>query len=333
VQESYPLALGLNACHMLGIDPADMFRQASLGDLDPKQAALGVTAAQYVAAWEAMVRLAGREDLASQLGIAIARGPLVPVFLALDCAPDLESGLRRITRYKRLIGPTRMHVFSDDATLTVEYESRVPEPELPASMLALYLAFVVEKARLMTAQAMIPVAATLKASEDARQTLARHLGVMPRYIEKATLSFSRADVSAPFLSGGQGLWDAIEQDLERQLAAHARTSDKASKVVGALLTQLPLGHADMLAVCAELGVSRSTLQRRLRNDATTFQQILDTTRKDLALRYLTKSTLANEEISYLLAYSDPNSFLRNFRRWTGLTPSDVRRTAVEFGQW
>jgi AraC-like DNA-binding protein len=54
-------------------------------------------------------------------------------------------------------------------------------------------------------------------------------------------------------------------------------------------------------VCAELGVSRRTLQRRLRDEATTFQEILDTTRKDLALRYLTKSTLANEEISFLLA--------------------------------
>ena len=108
-----------------------------------------MNAAQYVAAWEAMVRLAGREDLPTQLGIAIARGPLVPVFLALECAPDLEQVLRRITRYKRLIGPTRMHVFGDDDKLAVEYESSTPELELPASMLALYLAFVVENGRLV----------------------------------------------------------------------------------------------------------------------------------------------------------------------------------------
>ena len=152
MQETYPLALGLNACRMLGIDPIDMLRQAGLGDLDPKQAALGVTAIQYVAAWDAMVCLAGRDDLPSQLGIAIARGPIVPVFLALDCAPDLEQGLRRITRYKSLIGPTRMHVFGDDAELTVEYDSSIPGLDLSASILALYLAFVVEKARLMTAR-------------------------------------------------------------------------------------------------------------------------------------------------------------------------------------
>ena len=65
---------------------------------------------------------------------------------------------------------------------------------------------------------------------------------------------------------------------------------------------------------------------------TTFQKILDKTRKDLALRYLTKSTLAIEEISHLLAYSDPNSFFRSFRRWTGSSPSDLRKTAGQVGQ-
>jgi hypothetical protein len=168
VQDTYPLALGLNACRMLGIDRADTLGQAGLGDLDPKQAALGVRVAQYVAAWEAMVSLSGRDDLPTQLRIAIARGPIVPVFLAMDCAPDLEHGLRRITWYRRLIGPTRRHVFGDDATLTVNRDSSAPGLELPASMLALHLTFVVEKARLMTTRPMISVAASLKAPEDMR---------------------------------------------------------------------------------------------------------------------------------------------------------------------
>ena len=103
-----------------------------------------------------------------------------------------------------------MHVFGDDAELTVEYDSSIPGLDLPASMSALYLAFVVEKARLMTAQPMVPVAATLRADEDARHTLARHLGVMPRYGEKATLSFrsrrcnGTISIRGPRVVGGDG---------------------------------------------------------------------------------------------------------------------------------
>lgn len=218
--------------------------------------------------------------------------------------------MRRITRYWCLIGPTRKHVFGDDATLTVEYVSSAPGLELPASMLALYLAFVVEKARLISARPMIPVAASVEAPEDRRHTLARYLAVMPRYGEMATLSFARADSTTSFRSEAQGLWHAMEQDLERQIAARARSSDLACKVVSALLTQLPLGHAYVFTIYAELGVSRSTPQRRLCDEATTFQEIFDTTCKDLALRYQTKSTLANKELAHLLAYSEPSSFFR-----------------------
>jgi AraC-like DNA-binding protein len=325
--ETYPLSLGLSACHMLGIDPLDMLNQAGLGHLELKQAANGVSAQDYIAAWTAMIDLTGRESMPIDLGIAIARGPVVPVFLALDCAPDLERGLRRITRYKRLIGPSRMHVFGDADNLTVEYESTEPWLELPSSMMALYLSFVAEKARLMTARSMIPVAATLKSEDKNRHALARQLGVLPMYGEKASLTYSRADATSPFLSSAQGLWEAMEQDLERQLTASVRASSMSSKVTSALLTQMPLGNADVVSICDDLGVSRSTMQRRLSDEQTTFQQILDDTREQLAVRYLTKSAFSNDEISYLLAYSDPNSFFRSFRRWTGLSPSEVRAKA------
>ena len=48
MQDTYPLALGLNACRMLGVDPADMLGQAGLGDFDPKQAALEVAVFEHI---------------------------------------------------------------------------------------------------------------------------------------------------------------------------------------------------------------------------------------------------------------------------------------------
>lgn len=329
LQETYPLSLGISACQMLGIDPLDMLSQAGLGHLDLKQAANGVSARQYVAAWASMIDLTGRADMPIDLGVAIARGPIVPVFLALDCAPNLENGLHRITRYKRLIGPSRMHVFGDTDSLTVEYVSAEPDLELPASMMALFLSFVAEKARLMTARPMVPITATLKGGENERHALARHLGVMPQNSDSASLTYTRADATNPFIGSAQELWEAMEQDLERQLASRVRTSSMSSKVASALMSQMPLGNADVTTICKELCVSPSTMQRHLRDEDTTFQDVLDKTRKRLAVRYLTKSMLSNDEISFLLAYSDPNSFFRSFRRWTGMSPGDVRAKAGE----
>ena len=63
--------------------------------------------------------------------------------------------------------------------------------------------------------------------------------------------------------------------------------------------------------------------RKLKEEGTTFQTLLDSTRADLAQAYL-KDGLNTEEISYLLAYRDPSSFYRAFHDWTGTTPARAR---------
>ncbi|MEM9159860.1 MAG: AraC family transcriptional regulator, partial [Verrucomicrobiota bacterium] len=65
-----------------------------------------------------------------------------------------------------------------------------------------------------------------------------------------------------------------------------------------------------------------------RAEGTTFQALLDDTRKELATRYLSDSGMANQEIAYLIGYKDSNAFQRAFRRWTGMTPQDMRASLM-----
>ncbi|XXT51298.1 AraC family transcriptional regulator [Sorangium sp. So ce542] len=61
------------------------------------------------------------------------------------------------------------------------------------------------------------------------------------------------------------------------------------------------------------------------DEGTSFQQILKETREALARHYLEKTSLPVAEISFLLGFSEPNSFYRAFRSWTGTTPDQARR--------
>mgnify|MGYP001804907975 CR=1 FL=1 len=91
---------------------------------------------------------------------------------------------------------------------------------------------------------------------------------------------------------------------------------------------LPAGEASVQAAAARLRLSTRSLQRQLKAEGTRFQQLLDATREDLARQYLTATELNIEEISYLLAYRDPNSFYRAFHIWTGQTPMSIRTAAT-----
>lgn len=78
-------------------------------------------------------------------------------------------------------------------------------------------------------------------------------------------------------------------------------------------------------VAEELGLNVRTLHRRLREESTTWQQILDGLRQELALGLLRDTDMTQSEIAEQLGYSDIRSFQRNFKRQNGRTPGEYRQ--------
>lgn len=78
-------------------------------------------------------------------------------------------------------------------------------------------------------------------------------------------------------------------------------------------------------VAEELGINARTLHRRLKEEGTTWQDILDGLRQELALGYLRNSEITQADIAERLGYSDIRSFQRNFKRRNGMTPGEYRK--------
>ncbi|EPZ84742.1 DNA-binding helix-turn-helix protein [Burkholderia cenocepacia K56-2Valvano] len=68
-----------------------------------------------------------------------------------------------------------------------------------------------------------------------------------------------------------------------------------------------------------------TLRRKLEAEGTSYSELLTSVRKALAIDYLSTTTLSTEDIALTLGFSDAVGFRHAFKRWTGTTPSDVRR--------
>jgi AraC-like DNA-binding protein len=77
-------------------------------------------------------------------------------------------------------------------------------------------------------------------------------------------------------------------------------------------------------VAKELGMSERTLQRRITDEGTTFRELLNETRRELARQYLGNELVEINEAAFLVGYEDPNSFYRAFRSWEGKTPAEWR---------
>jgi len=192
------------------------------------------------------------------------------------------------------------------------------------SLVASELVFMVRLIRMATREHIRPLEVTTPRPPEPQAAYEAYVGARVEVGTKHRLIFSAADAQRPFLMANAALWKTFEPELRRRLTELNADATMSERVHSCLLEALPAGQATMASVANKLAVSTRTLQRRLRSESTSFQQVLSTTREQLARHYLARSSLSCAEISFLLGFADPNSFFRAFYGWTGQTPESMR---------
>ncbi len=100
----------------------------------------------------------------------------------------------------------------------------------------------------------------------------------------------------------------------------SRTTDRVIQIL--LSGDLSRLRAD--SVAESLGMSGTTLRRRLRADHTCYQFLLDRARQYRCEQKLRQHWLPGKCLADELGYLEVNSFYRAFRRWTGLSYSEYK---------
>lgn len=100
------------------------------------------------------------------------------------------------------------------------------------------------------------------------------------------------------------------------------------KVEAAILPELHKGSLSMDRVAVALAMSRQTLYRRLKDEGVTFAEVHDDLRQRMARDYLRARKVSVNETAYLLGFSEASSFVRAFKRWTGMSPTAFRDLAA-----
>ncbi len=138
-------------------------------------------------------------------------------------------------------------------------------------------------------------------------------------------ALARETLDRPVRSRDPRLLSTADGLAQSALAAVVgRRGSLASALTARLETLLP-DRADIDGAARLVHMSPRTLQRRLDDEGTRFSEVLDTTRKDLAVRWLGDTGLSLTEIAYRLGFADLATFSRAFKRWTGKPPGMWRR--------
>ena len=114
--------------------------------------------------------------------------------------------------------------------------------------------------------------------------------------------------------------DRILREFDLCLADTSMTG----RVRRAVLDALPSGKPSAKEVAYGLALAPRTLQRKLQEEGTTFQEVADAVRKDLAQQYVRSGEYSLQEMTYLTGFANPPAFSRAYKIWTGRTPSEDR---------
>lgn len=311
-------------CGMLGLGWEEVLTRAGIDPTKRDDRAFLVSSDDYLRLWRAMMDLSGQQDIARLLGTRMAGGPAIPVLFALSTAPDFETGISRMAEFKSLFGPMQFIMSHSASEFTVRVAPDVATATLPGSFSSPQIIYLHVQANALARQAIRPVRVSLPLAQDERVRLADIFGQVPAHGD-AELTYSRADARVPFISDNPALWQATKSDLDAQALIQSKGIPLSDRVRATLVEAFAITDPTIAHVCNRLKLSRSTLLRRLGQEGVTFQALLDDTRKELAIRYLGKSDLSNQQIAHLVGYRDPNAFQRAFRKWTGQTPQDWRK--------
>jgi AraC-like DNA-binding protein len=318
---SSALQAGLKA---IGIDLAVLLRKSGLPMTLWTTGQGMVTTEQHFTLWRTV------RDLCDDPAIGLKLPGLVPVeqhhpaIIAAYHARTFREALQRFARYKILCCFEEMKFHESKGQCSLEFNWILSRETPPPLLLDVAFMASVEMGRRGTQKPSLrPLRLELSRSAEHREMYETAFGCPVKFkAQRDAIIFRSTDLDLPFVGYNAELLEMLTPLLDQQLAQHKKKQSCTEQVKWVLKRLLGGPRPEISEVAKELGMSSRTLQRRITDEGSSYRQLLNDARQELARFYLKEPSLSVSEIAYLLSYENPSSFFRAFQEWEGTTPGE-----------
>jgi AraC-like DNA-binding protein len=311
-------------------------------DVAPLLAAAGLTAAQMadpdarldakrqIIFIAAVARALGRDRLGFELGQNFDLRTIGLLYYVAASAGTLIEAARRIERYGSVGNEGAIFRCGHDGHLEIRVDYVGVARHSDRQQVEFFLATIVRLCRSLTGLSLRPERVSIAHSRSGDVAdYDRFFGCRTTFhADRDAVVFKDECRDLPVVTADPHLSDILLRYCEDTLASRRRgTGTLRTQVENAIAPLLPHGKPTIAAIAQILHVSTRTLARRLAEEDASFASVLEDMRRHLSLRYLDDPDLSISEIAWLLGYREVGAFTHAFRRWTGASPSELRRSA------
>ncbi|MBN8494326.1 MAG: AraC family transcriptional regulator [Burkholderiales bacterium] len=310
----------------LGVDADALAADCGLDPEALAQADLPVPGAAVVAFFENAAERSGCEDFGLRLSARQDLSILGPLWMTMRSAMTVRDALQVLAQF--FVVHTRGAMVGleaqADGSLLVSYALSAGVSPRDRQTVELGLALLCQEMRLHCGAGWMPRAALFTHGRPAGLVSHRRVfGPTLQFDQERNAVWIGRESLDVRLSGHSVPTHAM---LKKVLVGRLDSATAvAAKVEGAMRALMPFADCSREQVARLAQLSQRTLQRRLAEAGTSFQELRDQVRADIALKYLRQSSLQAAQIAEILGYSEPAAFTRAFRRQHGMTPSAARR--------
>jgi AraC-like DNA-binding protein len=310
------------------IDPAPLLQQAGLSEEDLDNPENRISAAAQAKLLESAAEALHDPALGFHIAMGVNPRELGLVFYVASAVKNLGEAIELLVRYCRIVNEAiRVQLVrrSDDLVMDVRV---VGVPRLRAAQNAeLAVAIILKGLREITGRNVHPIKISLVHPRNSDlPEFEMFCGCRVEFGGPSDqLVFSGESLAIPLITEDTYLLDTLRPICDE--AARRRETAPGSLrtlVEDEALMLLPHAKAQRHNVARKLAMSPRTLARRLADEGTTFEEVVDGLRRSLALEYIRSPSISFSQVAWLLGYEGAVSFNHAFRRWTGRPPSAAR---------
>ena len=246
--------------------------------------------------------------------------------LVIDC-PTLDAVYRQAYQFSRLFEPMvtmELETSGDSAQLVTRIEGDIHDPEffLRESLLVIWHRL----GSWLIGQPVELTQAEFAYPRPAHGDEYRHIFHCPLAFEsdRTALTFDKRFLSAPVIRDRSEMRQFLKTSPADLLSRPAESNTFTGKIRALIGRDFSKPLPDFEWIATELHTSPQTLRRRLKQENTSFQEIKDLLRRDMAIYYLGRPDLPINDIASKVGFTEPSTFHRAFKKWTGVTPGAYR---------
>jgi len=315
----------VRAMRASGIEAEDVMREVGMDPALLVGGYIRYSQGQMSRLWERAIALSGDEAFGLLVAEQVRPATFHVLGYAMSTSATLGRALHRFSRFCRLISDSCTAVLTENGeNVTLEFFFDTGNSPLVFQTIDTVVASVLAYSRWIGGEAFAPIEVEFRHAEPAEAQAYRTFFRCDVHYRapRTSITFARSDLDRPILAADEELASMLDR-LAQEYLEKRMSGRTAVRVRDLMIANLANGTVSKTEIAKALNLTERTLLRRLKAEGTTFADVLNDVRQELAFQYLRRPGMTVSEVAYLLGFSDENTFSRAFKRMTGRRPGTV----------